>query len=326
MSTATSGICTYNNLSTYKSTYVTVPSTAELTKCPTFFEIENITKAGYIFDPDVDYSANQLVKYSDLKWQNLTTNVLYMEALEDNFTFSWEGRSNNTTIQYSLDSGSTWIDLTCSTNNSFVESDPVNKGSRVYIKASGLAALATSGKLLAGIGILRGNKQYKLGGNLRSLIGGSSTLSNYQFANLFRNDTNLIQVSSGLLPFTTLKTQCYYGMFYGCSNLKNAPNLPATTLVSQCYNYIFYECISLNSISLMCTTTPSSTYMSYWIGSSDNSIPALPQFEGVCYVNISASWDFEEMNDFINPSDFGWEIKQINPPILQQPSGGEAVS
>lgn len=325
MATTTNGICTYNDLKTNKSTYVTVPSTVELTKCPTFFEIENITKAGYIFDPSVNYLANQLVKYSDLRWQSLTTNILYMEALEDGFTFSWKGRANNTTIQYSLDSGSTWINLTCPTNTSFVESSSVNKGSRIYIKASGLVAYAVSGKLLAGIGILQGNKQYKLGGNLRSLLGGSSTLSNYQFANLFRNDTNLIQVSSGLLPFTTLKTQCYYGMFYGCSNLKNAPNLPATTLVSQCYSYIYYGCCNLTYISLMCTTTPSDTYMTYWIGSDEDGLSVLPLYIGIFDINMNAQWIPEDLT-LDNPINYGWTVRKVSPPIIQQPSGGGAVS
>lgn len=321
MSTATNGICTYNNLKTNKSTYVNVSSDFTLTKCPTFAEIEHITKSGYMFDTS-GYSSNQLVKYSDLKWVNLTSNVLYMEALEDNFSFSWynDGRSGNATIKYSINNGSTWTDLT--SNNSTVMSTTVNKGSRIYIKASGLTANPAAGvKYIAGIGTLNGTKKYKLGGNLRSLINGSSTLNNYQFAHLFLNDVNLISVSTTLLPFITLKTQCYYGMFNGCVNLENTPNLPALNLVENCYSYIFYNCNNLHYISLMCTTTPSTTYMNKWIGSLPGGPPSLPSFDGILYLNQNAQWNIEDINTVDTPYNYGWTIKKINPPIQQNPGG-----
>lgn len=321
MAIATNGICTYNDLKTTKSTYVNVSSDFTLTECPTFAEIEHITKSGYMFDTS-GYSSNQLVKYYDLKWINLTSNVLYMEALENNFSFSWynDGRSGNATIKYSIDDGHTWTDLT--SNDSIVTSTTINKGSRIYIKASGLIANSPTVKYKAGIGTLNGTKKYKLGGNLRSLINGSSTLSNYQFANLFLNDVNLINVSTTLLPFTTLKTHCYYQMFRGCVNLESTPNLPALSLVSNCYSHIFYDCNNLHYISLMCTTTPSTTYMNNWIGSSSSSgLSALPLFDGILYLNQNAQWNIEDITDIDTPYNYDWTIKKINLPVQQTPGG-----
>ena len=44
-------------------------------------------------------------------------------------------------------------------------------------------------------------------------------------------------------------------MFYGCTGLTAAPSLPATTLVSQCYDFMFYGCKKLKLSS-----TASGTY------------------------------------------------------------------
>ena len=51
-----------------------------------------------------------------------------------------------------------------------------------------------------------------------------------------------------VLPATTLANNCYYDMFYGCSNLSSAPSiLPATTLMSMCYYQMFRGCASLTA-------------------------------------------------------------------------------
>ena len=54
-------------------------------------------------------------------------------------------------------------------------------------------------------------------------------------------------------------------MFYNCTSLETAPELPATTLATGCYYNMFRGCSKLNYIKAMFTTTPSSSYTSYWV-------------------------------------------------------------
>ena len=67
------------------------------------------------------------------------------------------------------------------------------------------------------------------------------------------------------LPATTLKEDCYYGMFCYCTALTTAPVLPATTLVADCYEYMFYDCSSLNAVTCL-ATDKSADYCTYdWL-------------------------------------------------------------
>ncbi|MBE6332382.1 MAG: hypothetical protein E7070_08780 [Bacteroidales bacterium] len=78
--------------------------------------------------------------------------------------------------------------------------------------------------------------------------------STYMFANLFRGCTYLTDVSALDMPSTTLKTGCYYGMFYGCSQITASPELPAKTLVEACYALMFYNCTNLKRVTSSAST------------------------------------------------------------------------
>ena len=67
------------------------------------------------------------------------------------------------------------------------------------------------------------------------------------FANLFINNTNIVDASELKMPRRALVNNIYYKMFEGCSSLVNAPALPATTLAEKCYARMFYGCSSLAS-------------------------------------------------------------------------------
>lgn len=85
------------------------------------------------------------------------------------------------------------------------------------------------------------------------------------------------------LSATTLTTYCYYGMFYGCSSLTTAPELPAKTLTGSCYSNMFFNCSKLNYIKALFTTTPSTSYMMYWVSGVATS-------NGTFVKNSSATW------------------------------------
>lgn len=91
----------------------------------------------------------------------------------------------------------------------------------------------------------------------------ATTLKNYCYKEMFYGCSNLVDAPSEL-PATTLTTQCYYQMFRGCTSLVTAPVLPALTLASQCYNYLFYGCSKLQYVKAMFTTTPGSGYTTSW--------------------------------------------------------------
>ena len=69
------------------------------------------------------------------------------------------------------------------------------------------------------------------------------------------------------LPATTLATNCYSAMFYGCPSLVNAPELPATTLAEECYAGMFHDCPSLvNAPELPATTLADGCYSEMFYG------------------------------------------------------------
>ncbi|MCF0230390.1 MAG: hypothetical protein HUJ76_11955, partial [Parasporobacterium sp.] len=67
----------------------------------------------------------------------------------------------------------------------------------------------------------------------------------YAYSYMFYDCNNLTNISSNLLPASTLNESCYSSMFEECSNLVHAPELPATTLAHSCYYSMFKGCSSL---------------------------------------------------------------------------------
>ena len=98
------------------------------------------------------------------------------------------------------------------------------------------------------------------------------------------------------LPATTLKRECYYGMFQDCTGLSTAPELPATTLTDKCYQRMFYGCSNLNYIKAMFTTTPGSSYTTDWVSGVAST--------GTFVKNAAATWNVTGVNGV--PS--GWTI------------------
>ena len=98
------------------------------------------------------------------------------------------------------------------------------------------------------------------------------------------------------LPATTLTKGCYSSMFSQCTSLTSAPELPATTLIDSCYDNMFYNCSKLNYIKALFTTTPSSTYTSYWV---DGVSP-----KGTFVKNPEATWESYGNDSIPN----GWKV------------------
>ena len=120
----------------------------------------------------------------------------------------------------------------------------------------------------------------------------TSITTEYAFASLFYGNSHIKNHASEklYLPATTLATNCYEGMFMGCTNLTSAPALPATTLVNMCYYCMFMNCSSLaNAPKIMATTVASGSCNQMFSGcTSLTSAPDLlaETLENQCYLKM----------------------------------------
>ncbi len=104
---------------------------------------------------------------------------------------------------------------------------------------------------------LASSNNFAVGGNIMSLLYGSSFTGNERvfptntsrtFSGMFMGTTKLIDASNLLLPATTLANYCYEWMFREDTNLLTPPTtLPATTLTEGCYGWMFSCCENLTT-------------------------------------------------------------------------------
>ena len=216
----------------------------------------------------------------------------------DSGTFSFSGSSSgsvdNSSIQYSLDSGSTWYTL-----NRNVQSPTISAGEKIMWKSTSLQPLPWSNGIAKGIGNFSSTGRFNVEGNVMSLLYGDNfgdklSLSgkNGAFGRLFINCNGLISAENLILPATTLSDSCYHYMFEYCTSLTTAPELPATTLVDMCYYYMFYGCTSLTTApALPATTLTNNCYAGMFYGcSSLTTAPVLPAttLATYCYIVMFA--------------------------------------
>ena len=126
-----------------------------------------------------------------------------------------------------------------------------------------------------------GNIQTLLDWENPSVIIGTSQC----YSGLFYGCTNL--TSAPELRATTLSWGCYTAMFQGCTSLTSAPVLPATALAKYCYQGMFQDCTSLiTAPELPATTLMTYCYQGMFQGcTSLTSAPVLPAtaLENACY-------------------------------------------
>ena len=54
-------------------------------------------------------------------------------------------------------------------------------------------------------------------------------------------------------------------MFYGCTGLISAPELPALNLTDRCYFGMFYGCTNLSNITMLATDISATSCLSNWV-------------------------------------------------------------
>ena len=171
-----------------------------------------------------------------LQPHDYSQDYLTFTAIESG-TFTFSG--NN--INYSLDNGSTWVELESDTNT-----PTISAGDKITWKSTLTPASSK------GIGTFSSTGNFSVEGNAMSLLYGDNFVEqtslsgkNDAFESLFSGCNKMISAENMLLPATTLSDYCYYCMFYGCTSLTTAPELPATTLTLYCYSCMFQNCTNL---------------------------------------------------------------------------------
>ena len=182
----------------------------------------------------------------------------------------------NGTLEYSTDTSiwSTW-DGTTTLSSAASGNDNV-----LYLRGTGNTVI--SGNSPDYKWVLTGSN-IACAGNIENLLdyttvesGSHPTMAPYCYFGMFFGCTGLTQAPT--LSATTLADMCYSGMFYDCTSLAQAPALPATTLATNCYDNMFVNCTSLTQApALPATTLGIDCYYGMFHGcTSLTQAPALP--------------------------------------------------
>jgi hypothetical protein len=221
-------------------------------------------------------------------------NYLRFIALESG-TFKFSGNS----INYSLDSGSTWVSLPSNT-----DTPTVQEGNAIMWKANHPTTTSS-----IGMGVFSSSGRFDVEGNSMSLIydddfeGKTSLNVSYAFLKLFSGCTKLVSAEKMELPATTVTTRGYESMFDGCTSLTTAPELPATTMTANCYKRMFMGCTSLTKApDLPATTLANSCYNCMFAGCS--TITTTPKISATSISSTYAfGWMFSACTSLISTND-----------------------
>ena len=159
-------------------------------------------------------------------------------------------------VEYSTDKVN-WSTLTF--NPSTPQTITINTGDKLYLRNnSGVFNYYESltNKYTTKI---TASQSHTIGGNINTLLNyndpNNVILPYGCFSQLFQDDSSLTNITSLVLPSTTLAVYCYYNMFRNCTSITTAPSLPATTLADRCYSNMFNGCTSLVSAPSLPATT-----------------------------------------------------------------------
>lgn len=201
-----------------------------------------------------EIQAQKMYFGNDLIWEyNSLPNYFRFKALESGtFTLTiptYVYSSKIESVSYSVDNGETWITTQNANENIVITTPTIQQGDEVLWKGSG-KSLAGNGNS-SSFSYFSSTGNFEISGNIMSILYEDdfeervSLEQSYNFCKLFYNCTKLVDASKLELPATTLTNDCYNSMFYGCTNLLNAPELPALTLTNNCYISMFNNCQKL---------------------------------------------------------------------------------
>jgi hypothetical protein len=182
--------------------------------------------------------SNKIIAYGNVVNGELFNQNLIFTAKQPNSTIAMNAVGNAPTVAlYASYDGFSWMPFIVGKTTLTLP----NAGDSVYIRA--VSTNERMGRDINNYNSFSINGKVAASGNIQSLLGTAEITAYYCFYGLFYNCTSLTQAPE--LPATTLAGNCYRNMFYGCTSLSQAPALPATKLADHCYAYMFYGCSSL---------------------------------------------------------------------------------
>lgn len=252
-----------------------------------------------VFDTQEEYES--YVESSDYITPNVSTlrdcTEVWINAKIEHSSdyFSFVARKSATfsftnPIQYSLDSGETWVSLAANT-----ATPTVANGDTIMWKNT------VTGTTPNGIGRFSATGDFDVKGNVMSLIYGDNFLNqtalkaDYNFAHLLENCNWLGDAHELVLPSTTLRAHCYDSMFKNCSSVSQLPALHAMNLAEGCYSYMYYGCESISTVGpeyLPATTLAANCYSHMFEESNLMATPELP-----AKTLVSGCYDYMFAND-----------------------------
>ena len=228
------------------------------------------------------------VDYNLRRWNKMISSYLTFNIESDgNIYFKTSNTALTKTIEYSIDNGQTWTELTSASDNS--ASISVETGDKVIFRGENTQYATGAHRTY-----FDSTADFYLYGNIMSLTNyddfkrATEFNDNWVFNGLFRGCTHLTSAEDLALPATALTYGCYYQLFYECTNLEVAPELHATTLAQHCYAGMFTNCTSLEAApELPATTLEYACYNGMFMGCSNLTtvqelLPATSLIEG-CY-------------------------------------------
>ena len=237
-------------------------------------------------------------------WVDPLTVPMTIEALSAGTIVVTYATSGSLTMKYSKNGGAKQNITGTTTIN-------VAAGDKVAFYGNGTSTQAYGNS--PEVRITGGTATCRVYGNIHSLINESrfdtvTTLpATNTFQGLFRGNTTLTDASDLLLPATTLKSSCYFRMFYQCTSLEVAPVLPAPTLVSSCYRSMFYGCSKLRSVTCLATTgINSNNSTTEWLSGAGSSATGTKTFTAA---NSTVYWPSGKNGPNGMPS--GWQRVNI---------------
>ena len=216
-----------------------------------YIGIENI---GSIFDGASDI---EIYCGTELLYPLVPPTIHYYLTFKplENTTFSFSGTSRgsiNNSVEYSTDSGRTWVALANGSNTPMLTPNDVIwwRGINHPIGTESDAGAPLSTHL--GVGTFSSSGRFNAEGNSLSLLYGDNFEEQTDFATytwafdaLFKNCSGLVDASGLVMDGIALPTRCYRQLFNGCTRLTKAPVLMAEILSVNCYLGMFAECTSL---------------------------------------------------------------------------------
>ena len=227
--------------------------------------------------------SNKIIAYGNIVNGELLNQNLIFTAKQPNSTIAMNAVGNAPTVAlYASYDGFSWMPFIVGKTTLTLP----NAGDSVYIRA--VSTNERMGRDINNYNSFSINGKVAASGNIQSLLGTAEITAYYCFYGLFYNCTSLTQAPA--LPATTLAYDCYGSMFKGCSSLTKAPELPAMTLATYCYSNMFKGCSSLTKApELPAMTLANSCYYGMFEGCiSLNRAPELPAMtlDRYCYSNM----------------------------------------